>query len=145
MDTETVQEMLRQDRAEWEALVAVLDAHPEGPLHHPESPEWTARDAYAHLARWIEHSTDTLEALLARRPFPASLEGPDDEINARWQAEHSHMTIAEARAKAQQAFERRIRAIQAVPPDRWNGVIEATARADGADHYRGHRSYIAVS
>jgi hypothetical protein len=143
METEAVQAMLRDDRAEWDALVAVLEVQPDGPLHDPNSPEWTSRDVYTHLACWMEHSTDILEAHLAGRALPA-LEGSDDEINARWQAEHSHMSLDEARAWARRAFERRIRAIEAVPPDRCDAAVEAMARADGAGHYRGHRSYISV-
>ncbi len=143
METEYLQAMLREDRAEWDSLVAVPEAQPDGPLHDPDSPHWTSRDVYTHLACWMEHSTDILEAHLAGRALPA-LEGSDDEINARWQAEHSRMSRDEARAWAQQAFERRIHAIEAVPPDRWDVVVEAMARADGAEHYRGHRSYISV-
>jgi Flavin reductase like domain len=47
-------EMLREDRAEWDALVVLLDAHPRQALHRGTS-VWTSRDIYAHLARWIEH------------------------------------------------------------------------------------------
>ncbi len=144
MDTEAIAVMLREDRAEWEALVAVLEAHPEGPLHDPSSPSWTSRDVYAHLARWIEHSTAALEAQLAGRTL-AQLEGTDDEINARWQQEDSRLNFGEARERARMAFERRLRAIEGVPTDRWDELLEAIARADGAEHYAGHRSYISVT
>ncbi len=144
MDTEAVAAMLREDRAEWEVLVAVLEAHPQNSLHHPSSPRWTSRDVYAHLARWIERSTDALEARLAGRALPP-LEGTDDEINARWQQEDSALSLGEARERAQQAFERRLRAIEGVPTDRWDEMLEAMARADGAEHYAGHRSYLSVT
>ena len=143
MDAEGVRALLREDREEWEALVAVLEARPDGPLHDPESPEWTSRDVYNHLARWINHSADALEAWLAGRTI-APLEGADDdETNANIQQEYSHLSLDEAREWAQQAFERRIQAIEAVPADRWDDKItEATAQADGANHYRNHRSYV---
>ncbi len=143
MDAEAVQALIQGDRKEWEALIAVLEAHSKGPLHDPESPEWTARDVYTHLARWIEHSTDALEAWLAGRTI-APLEGvDDDETNARIQRENSHLSLDEARGRAQRAFERRIQAIEAVPGDRWDDKItEATARADGAEHYAAHQTYI---
>ncbi len=144
MDGEAAAAMLRGDRAEWEALVAVLEAHPEESLHYAGSPPWTGRDVYAHLARWIEHSTAALEARLAGRTL-AQLEGTDDEINARWQQEDSGLSLGEARERAQQAFERRLRAIEGVPTDRWDEMLEAIARADGAEHYAGHRSYISVT
>ncbi len=145
MNAEAVQQMLQEDGEEWAKLGSILDAHSDGPLHDPESPEWTARDIYTHLARWIEHSTDALEAWLAGRTI-APLEGADDdETNARIQGEYSHLSLEEGRERAQRAFERRIQAIEAVPADRWDDKItEATARADGAEHYRGHRSYITV-
>lgn len=141
MDAEAVAAMLREDRAEWEALVVVLEAHPEGPLHDRESPDWNSRDVYAHLARWIEHSTAHLRAHLEGRPFP-NLKGTDDEINARWQREDSGLSLDEAREWARTAFERRIQAIQAVPPDRWDDALEKIARADGAQHYKDHREYV---
>ncbi len=144
MDSETVAAMLSEDRAVWEGLVAVLDAHPQEGLHDAGSPPWTSRDVYAHLARWIEHFTAALEARLAGRVLP-SLEGTDDEINARWQQEDSGLSLGEARERAQQAFERRLRAIEGVPTDRWDEMLEAIARADGAEHYAGHRSYISVT
>ncbi len=144
MDAEAIAVMLQEDRAEWEALTAVLDVHPEGSLHEPNSLSWTSRDVYAHLARWIVRSTDALEARLASRALPP-LEGTDDEINARWQQEDSGLSLGEARERAQQAFERRLRAIELVPADRWDAVLGAIARADGAEHYAGHRSYISVT
>ena len=144
MDAEAVAAMLRKDRAEWEALTVVLDAHPEGSLHDPSSPLWTSRDVYAHLSRWIEHSTAALEARLAGRTL-AQLEGTDDEINARWQQEDSGLSLGEALERARQAFARRLRAIEVVPIDRWDEMLEAIARADGAEHYAGHRSYISVT
>jgi hypothetical protein len=144
MDAEGVAAMLREDRAGWEALAGVLEAHPQGNLHGVGSPPWTSRDVYAHLARWIEHSTASLEARLAGRTLP-KLEGTDDEINARWQQEDGGLSLSEARERAWTAFERRLRAIEAVPMERWDERIEAIARADGVQHYASHRRSIAVA
>ncbi len=144
MDAEAVAAMLREDRVEWEALIAVLEADPEGCLHNASSPPWTSRDVYAHLARWVEHSTDALEGRLVGRALPP-LEGTDDEINARWQQEDSGLSLGEARERAQQAFERRLGAIEGVPTDRWDEMLEGIAGADGAEHYAGHRSYISAT
>ena len=144
MDAEGVRKMIEEDRQEWAKLTAMLDAHPEGALHDPESLEWTARDVYNHLARWIDHSADALQAWLAGRTI-APLEGADDdETNAHIQREYSHLSLDEAREWAQRAFERRIQAIEAVAADRWDAELEFYARDDGADHYRDHRSYITV-
>ena len=144
MDSEAVAAMLRQDRAEWEALVAALEAHPEEILHDASAPPWTSRDVCAHLARWMERSTAELGARLEGRTLPP-LEGADDEINARWQQEDSGLSLDGAKSRAEQAFESRLRAIQAVPAARWDKVLEAIARADGAEHCANHRKYIVVA
>ncbi len=98
----------------------------------------------AHLARWIERSTSELEARLEGGSLQP-LEGTDDEVNARWQQEDSGLSLDEARERGQQAFELRLRSIEGVPTDRWDGMLEAIARADGAEHYAGHGSYISVT
>ena len=144
MDAVAVAAMLAEDRAAWEALVAVLEAHPERNLHEAGSPPWTSRDVYAHLARWIEHSSSHLEARLAGRTLPR-IEGTDDEINARWQREDGSLSLGEAQERAQTAYGRRLRLIEAVPIDRWNDELEAIARADGAEHYGSHRRSVVVT
>ena len=144
MDAAAIAAMLAEDRREWAALCATLDAHPDGALHDPESPEWTARDVYAHLARWIAHSTGDLEAVLAGRGIQVIEGSDDDTINARWQAEDSGLSLGDARARARRAFDRRIAAIEAVPRDRWNPALDAIAHADDAKHFRAHREYIRV-
>ena len=143
MDSEAVAAMLGRDRAEWEALVAALEAHPEDVLHEANALPWMSRDVYAHLARWMERSTAELRACLDGRAL-RQLEGTNDEINARWQEENSGLSLDEARKRAQQGFEQRLRVIEAVPAGRWDTVLEAIARADGAEHYASHRRYIAV-
>jgi hypothetical protein len=141
MDAEGIANMLREDRAEWAALVALLDVRPDQALHQ-DAWAWASRDVYAHLARWMEHSTADLEARLEELTRPP-LQGSDDEINARWRQADSALILAEARGRAHAMFERRLQAIQAVPPTRWSDkVLEAMARADGAEHFRAHRSYI---
>ncbi len=144
MDSASVLNMLREDIAEWEKLVAVLEVHPEESLHDPSSPPWTSRDIYAHLARWMEHSTASLEARLAGRTTPP-IKGTFDEINARWQQEDSGLSLAEAREKARLAFERRRYVIISVPDERWDEELERLARIDGGAHFAEHRSYIIIA
>jgi hypothetical protein len=141
MNSETLAAMLRKDREEWAALVAALEAHPERSLHDAAAPAWTSRDVYAHFARWLERSTDHLEAELTGRALPP-LEGTDDEINARWQRQDSSLSLAEAREWARRAFEGRIEAIEAVPAERWDAKLEEIARADGHEHISAHRRWI---
>ncbi len=135
-------ELLRRDREEWEALTATLDAHPDEALHDPQSPDWTARDVYCHLARWMTNSTNGLEARLAGLDPDPPIPGTDDEINARWRAEDAELTLDEARELGQRAFERRMRIFEGIAPERWDAMIEAYARADGWEHYAAHRGYL---
>ncbi len=138
--------MLRDDRAAWDDLVAILDAHPLEILHDPASSwHWTSRDVYAHLARWLTRSMDELETLLAGRPPLAPLQGTDDEINRRWQREDSSLSLEEARSLAQTAFDRRVRIMESLPGETWTAELERIARCDGAAHYRAHRGYIVVA
>ena len=97
MDRTEISALLDHDRAEWEALVAALEAYPDVSLHDPASPTWTSRDVYAHLARWMAVSTSHLESEMAGR-LHQQIEGSDDEINARWQTEDSALSLDDARA-----------------------------------------------
>lgn len=141
MKADPLADMLARDRAEWRALTAVLDSRPEGSMHRANDPDWNARDVYSHFARWINHSTDDLEANLAGRTL-ARLSGTDDETNARWRAKDAALSLDEARTGAHRAFERRLAAIQSIPPDRWAPVLDAIALADGHQHIAAHRNYI---
>ena len=144
MDQGAIAGMLKEDRAEWEALLAVLDARQGLSLHDPGSPAWTPRDVFTHLACWINHSTDGIDARLAGGAV-APLEGSDDDINARVQEEGSHLSHNEARAQAEQAFNRRVDSIEAIPHERWDTGFEALSHADGHEHYAAHRSFIVDS
>lgn len=138
MNSESIESMLKRDHEEWERLSFVLDARPTGPLHEKGQPEWTSRDVYAHLARWMDLSTDGIEAWLAGRMPPVE-EGTDDAVNLRFQQRDSSLTFDEARRKAQTAFRRRIEAIISIPIDRWDQVLDELAAADGWRHYEAHR------
>jgi hypothetical protein len=97
---------------------------------------------YAHLARWLNHSMDDFEAVLAGHPRPAPPEGDDNTVNARWKDEDDTIPLAAARDRASAAYERRLRLIEAVPPDAWTPLLGAIAEADGYNHYVGHREGI---
>ena len=142
MTPNDVAEMLRRDREEWEKLVTVLDSHPGGPVHDPESPEWEPRHVYAHLARWISNSMDDFEALVEGRPRPAPPEGDDDAINARWRRDDATIDFADARDRAHGAYERRLRLIERVPEGGWTNPLMAVAHADGYQHFANHGRYV---
>ncbi len=139
-DTE-VAAMIREETVEWAELIKILEAHPEESLHDPTSPQWTSRDVYAHITRWWKYATDSIEALLNGQKL-SSLEGTEEEINARWQQEDSGVSLDEARRLAQSAFEQWLRTIESIPSGRWDEQLEELVRSDGAEHLRMHRSYI---
>ena len=122
--------MLRRDREEWEKLVTVLDSHPGGPVHDPESPEWEAK------------SMDDFEAIIEGRPLPAPPEGDDAAINARWRRDEATIDFPDARNRAHRAYERRLHLIDSVPDGHWTNPLTAVAHADGYGHFTGHRRYV---
>ena len=146
MSWETIDAMLREDGEAWTELCAVLDAHPDVNLHSRGSSPWNSRDAYAHLARWMEYSTKVLKALVAgEKPPPPTPEDISEELNVKWQAEDTLLNLKEARKLALHAFQERQYAIQAIPLAMWGGEIEKFARFDGAHHFRDHLSYITLT
>ncbi|HEY5641132.1 MAG TPA: maleylpyruvate isomerase N-terminal domain-containing protein [Dehalococcoidia bacterium] len=145
MDAATIRAQVEDDRAEWARLQARLDAHPEGPLHDPEAPNWTSRDVYTHLAHMMHWTAKEIERVAAGEPRRATDTGvSEDDWNARLQERYANMSLKEARNWANEAFEQRERAIEAVPLERWYDELVEVASHDGADHFRGHLSYLVV-
>ena len=144
MDADTVEAMVREDRAARAALVEMLEAHPDGPLHDPESPEWTSRDVYTHLASMMEGTTRTLQDSLAGKPKPDYSGIDEDRWNAHLQKKHSHMSLDEARSWADRMLDERCQAFEAVPLERWDDELREIVSHDGAGHFRGHLRYIAA-
>ena len=145
MTVDVIQAMLAEDERVWAELTAVLDTHPEVNLHNANSKPWNSRDAYAHLARWMEYSAKALKALVAgEKAPPPTLEDITEELNVLWQAEDIALSLKEARQRAMHAFKERKDAIEALPSAMWGGEIEKFARFDGAHHFRDHLSYITL-
>ena len=146
MTLELIQAMLAEDERVWAELIAVLDAHPDVNLHSRGSKPWNSRDAYAHLARWMEYSANALKALIAGgEPPPPNMEDISEGLNIKWQAEDISLSLEEARKRAVQAFRKRKDAVQTITSDMWGGEIEKFARFDGAHHFRDHLSYITLT
>ena len=145
MDAATIRAQVADDRAEWTRLRERLDAHPDGPLHDQEAPEWTGRDVYTHLAQMMQGTAKEIERVAAgepKRTYDTSVS--EDDWNAKLRERYQHMSLDEARKWANEAFERRERAIKSVPLDRWDDELIEVASHDGADHFRGHLSYLVV-
>jgi hypothetical protein len=143
MNTEHIKAMLCIDHIVWNALVCLLEKHPEESLHDPASPRWTSRDVYAHFARWLEHSNACITAYGAGKA-PPELPGTVEEMNGRWQKEDAAVKLADARTKAMAAFARRIGIIEAIPLDKWGGELGKLVNYDVATHYAMHINYITV-
>ncbi len=144
MNKETVTQMISKDRAEWNLLASILDAHPAEVLHSPQSPPWTSRDVYAHLARWLNNSNKDMESYCSGGDISPHFDNID-ELNSRWQKEDSVLSLAEARTRALEAFSNRLAIIASIPMNRWDEKLERIASYDGAEHLVGHRKFICVT
>lgn len=135
--------MLCTDHIVWNALVCLLEKHPEESLHAPASPRWTSRDVYAHFARWFNHSNACIEAYCSGKEQP-QLSGTPEEMNSRWQREDAGILLKDARINAMFAFTRRMGIIESIPLSTWDAELEKLVRYDGATHYAMHINYIVV-
>ncbi|HEY5625539.1 MAG TPA: maleylpyruvate isomerase N-terminal domain-containing protein [Dehalococcoidia bacterium] len=145
MDAATIRAQVEDDRTEWARLQGLLDAHPDGPLHDPEVPDWTSRDVYTHLAHMMEWTAKEIERVAAGEPKRSTDTGvSEDDWNARLRERYQHMSLEEARKWANDAFEFRERPIESAPLERWDEELVEVASHDGADHFRGHLSYLVV-
>ena len=145
MEAATIRAQVADDRAEWARLQAKLDTHPNGPLHDPDAPDWTSRDVYTHLAQmmlWTAQEIERVAAGESRRTSDGSVS--EDAWNAKLRERYEHLSLDEARKWANEEFEHRERAIESVPLDRWDDGLGEVASPDGADHFRGHLSYLVV-
>jgi hypothetical protein len=141
MDANSLRELLDKDAAGWQRITAYLEANLEGRVHGDDADPWTSADLYAHLARWLDHTSDLLEAQRDGTPKPQE-DGTIDEINARFRAEDAGIDITTARPRAVAAHDRYISAVSSLPLDRWNQELESDAMYDGWDHYDQHLNYI---
>ncbi|HEX9897321.1 MAG TPA: ClbS/DfsB family four-helix bundle protein [Dehalococcoidales bacterium] len=123
-------------------ISAILNALPTGTVHGSGATAWNSRDVYAHMARWLSHSSEYMELAGTGKKPPFIEESQVDEINHRWQKEDSKLTLAEARTRAQEEFKRRVKIIKSMPPELWTEEMVKVVYLDGANHYHDHRKYI---
>jgi hypothetical protein len=141
MEATKVSQIILEDRRQWQLLVAVLDAHPDEALHGSPDNPWKSQDIYAHLARWLERSNQHMIAYIQGHNLPSEISNPL-ELNDIWKMEDYHLNLAEARQKAQKAFEERIKILHSIPLSKWDFQLEKISQYDGAEHYKAHRNYI---
>ncbi len=94
------------------------------------------------MMQWTAKEIERVAGGEPKRTYDASVS--EDEWNARLRERYQHMSLEEARKWASEAFEYRKRAIESVPLDRWDDELIEVASHDGADHFRGHLSYLVV-
>lgn len=144
MTTDSIRALLAEDDHTWAELTAVLDAHPDVNLHAAGSKPWNSRDAYAHLARWLEYDTAKINAVVAGKPLPVAGKSVE-EVNARWEAEDSSLSLEEARQRAFMSYRKRQHTIESVPVSEWDVTIKEVTRTGGASHFKEHLSYITLT
>ncbi len=94
------------------------------------------------MMQWTAKEIERVAAGEPRRTYDASV--TEDEWNARLRERYQQMSLEESRKWANEAFEYRERAIKSVPLGRWDEELVEVASHDGADHSRGHLSYLVV-
>ncbi len=129
--------MLAHGDAVWEQLSRALDARPEVVLHGPPNPPWTSREIYAHLGRWTAHTVEVVSCLRAGEAAPV-IEGDDDAINARWAAEDTSLTTADARARCVAGREALLALLRQLSDEEWGRFGRRCAEDVDGSHYQAH-------
>lgn len=99
-------------------------------------PEWTGKDVLAHLARWHDHASDGVSAMLDGRE-PVSRSDYDD-WNARWHVEDGALTPSEARERCERSRAALRDLVAKLDVDRWDETIHGWAAANMNGHYQEH-------
>ena len=147
-------EFLRQGDELWDALWAKLGALTDEQLQRlgASGPDWSGKDVLAHLGHWHDHALEGISAMVEGRE-PTSRSDFDD-WNARWFAEDSALTAAEARSRCEASREALRSYLAALTDDQWaesthtwsDGVTEHIyqwADTNMGEHYREHLDELA--
>ena len=150
-------ETLRAARADWEALIARVDA---ARLTEPGAEDaWSVKDVLAHVAAYERWTADQLAGLLrgetgmmasSALPDAPSMDSKDDRDRrneAIFEAHHRH-SLARVRAEAREAFARLLELIGQLPEEalaerrryRWTGglALAQAIASDSYEHYAQH-------
>ncbi len=133
---------LAHESVEWERLTALLDARPEGVLHSGEDgQDWTARDIYTHLERWMTTNIPRVQTFASTGAVP-DLPASVDELNARWIEQDRDVAFPEARRRAFLARDRFADTVRDLPAAQWTTRIAALYHGNARGHYLEHLDYI---
>lgn len=140
MSSAAAEDLLAAANARWARHTAALVVRPDVPLHGAGS-TWSARDEYAHPARWLAVAGARVRASRDGRR-PPDLGG---DPNLRWQAEDRALTLTEARQRAAHAHEQLLAAVATLPPgepgEPGDG-LRALAAGDLVAHFDEHFGFI---
>jgi hypothetical protein len=148
MDSELEAELAAGDRA-WAALVAVLDAaDPDGPLHDPDSPDWTTRDVYTHFVRMHEASARAIRSEMQGQSVDWEPEDTAQQIakmergnDARVESDRRH-SLEQARGLAHESRDDYRDLMCGLTPEQWRAFGRKHSDDLLGGHYRGHLRYI---
>jgi hypothetical protein len=125
--------------ATWARFQGIIDARPDAELHGHGS-NWTARDEYAHHARWLDRSLAQIRARAEGISPPP--EEHEDVLNERWQAEDRALTVDEAKTRCAGARAAILDYVRDLPGDRLDRRTMLTASDDPAWHLDAHLGFI---
>ncbi len=135
--------LLTEGAQVWDQLDALLRQHATTPnLHAEGAAEWSSRDVYAHLARWIGRTVEQVQRKSAGVDWLPPLTGTDDEINERWAAEDRALTLKQAREWCIATTETLRRLIEDLSVDQWNRFGRRCMEDIDGGHYRAHIEFI---
>lgn len=149
MDKATFLETLQVERADWEALLAELDAHQ---MTQPVVPgEWSVKDIIAHVT-W--HEREMVGVLRARALAGSDLWNlPLDDRNGVIYEQNRHRSLDDVRAEAETVFQQLVAGLHDISDEELiNPLCFRDMPADwqpwkiiadnSFDHYRDHGAQI---
>lgn len=150
------EQFLRQGDELWDALWAKLGALSDEQLARlgASGPQWSGTDVLAHIARWHDHALEGISAIVeGREPISRS---DFDDWNARWFAEDSALTAAQARDRCRQSREQLRSFLAGLSDEQWAGSthtwsdgvtehIHGWAETNMGEHYREHLDELATA
>src|SRR5688572_3908786 len=123
----TRQELVVAADAAWDRFNGILDAQPERELHGRGS-NWTAREEYAHHARWLDRSLASIRSRVEGISPPP--DEHEDVLNERWQAEDRALSLDEAKVRGESARSAILDYVRVLPEERLDRTVMLTASND---------------
>jgi hypothetical protein len=137
----TRDELYAASDAAWARLQGILDGAGGAEIHGRGS-NWTARDEYAHHARWLDRSLGWLRSRLDGVAPPPNEYDHEDVLNERWQAEDRALSVEAAKARCAAARGALLDYVRDLPEARLDRRTMMTASDDPVWHLDAHVAFI---